>query len=218
MDAVVEPGHQHPALRIVQRGNQLAQRLERVVDGSPEGAGVQVGAGTADLQLQGQRPPERVGQGWAVRAEHPGVGGDGDIGDEVALVAMQEGAQARAADLFLSLEQADHVDRQPPSRAQQCLDGLDVAEQLALVVARPSPEELGPADLGGERWRAPLAQRVDGLDVVMAVDQHGRTAGRVPPGGKDSGWRAVLTTLTCGSPARRSRVASQSAAARTSRS
>lgn len=51
-------------------------------------------------------------------------------------VRCDEGLEVRAADLFLALEQAFHVDRQPGVRSQQALDGFDVSEHLAFVVAR----------------------------------------------------------------------------------
>ena len=57
--------------------------------------------------------------------------------------------------------------------AQQVLEGLDVHEELALVVVGPAAPD-GPVDhLRVKGIVRPLVQRLDGLDVVVAIDQHG---------------------------------------------
>ena len=86
--------------------------------------------------------------------------------------------ERRAADFLLALEDELDVVAELPG-AEQVLEGLDVHEQLALVV-------IGPAGIDGllprrgvrrdDRLKGvgpPLLQRLRRLDVVMAIDEDG---------------------------------------------
>ena len=57
--------------------------------------------------------------------------------------------------------------------AHQVLKGLDVHEQLALVVVGPAAPDGPVVDLRVEGIVVPFVQRLHWLDVVVAVDQHG---------------------------------------------
>src|SRR5271157_2594290 len=94
---------------------------------------------------------------------------------------LQKRDQVWAADLFLTLEEALHVDRQRAARSHMGLDRLDMGEHLSLVVAGATTIQFLVADHRPERWYRPGRQRVDGLHVVMAVDQHGRPPRRMQP-------------------------------------
>ena len=60
---------------------------------------------------------------------------------------------------------------------KQGFDRKDMGERLALVVVGAAAEDLPVDDGRFERGRAPLADRVDRLNVVMSVDQNRRRAG-----------------------------------------
>jgi hypothetical protein len=98
-----------------------------------------------------------------------------------AAVLAQQRRQARAADLLLALEQARDVDRQLAAGAQVGLDGRDVRQQLALVVRGAPTVEGVAADRRGERRRAPGAQRLGRLHVVVAVDEQRGPFAQAPP-------------------------------------
>ncbi len=85
-----------------------------------------------------------------------------------------EEVEVRAARLLLALEDDLHVDRQTAGLSKVRLDGLEVNEELALVVGGAAREQLLVADGRLERWRRPLVERIDRLDVVVAVDEHRR--------------------------------------------
>ena len=68
-----------------------------------------------------------------------------------------------------------------PGLRQVRLERLDVHEQLALVVGRPAREQLVVANRRLERRRDPQVERVDGLHVVVPVEEHRRRARRVQP-------------------------------------
>jgi len=61
-DVVVEAGDGHPPLGVVQPGQKLGQRLDRVVDGAAVVAAVQVAARAVDGQLHLHDPAQTVAQ------------------------------------------------------------------------------------------------------------------------------------------------------------
>jgi hypothetical protein len=61
-----------------------------------------------------------------------------------------------------------------PPGAEQRREGHHVHVDLALVVRRPTGEHAAPLDHRLERRRVPEIERIDGLDVVMAVDEDRR--------------------------------------------
>ena len=74
------------------------------------------------------------------------------------------------------------------------LGSLDPGQHLALVVTGAAGEDATVANRWGEGRRDPLVDRVDWLDVVMAVDRHGRRAGLTEPLGGDH-WMAAAGHL-----------------------
>ena len=72
------------------------------------------------------------------------------------------------------------VDRQLAPGREVRLQGLDVQEELALVVGRAAGVDAPVAHGGLEGRRGPEVERLGGLHVVVAVDQHGRRAGGRP--------------------------------------
>ena len=91
--------------------------------------------------------------------------------------------QVGAADLLLALKQEGKVHGRSAIRARQRLDRLDQREQVGLHIGRTAGVDVAVADRRFERRRLPERDRVDRLDVEMAVDQHGRLSRRGVPAG-----------------------------------
>ena len=70
---------------------------------------------------------------------------------------------------------------QPPVDGEEAADGLDRDGRRPLHVGGAARIEASVALRRLERRRVPELQRVDGLHVVMAVDDQGRAAGRAGP-------------------------------------
>jgi hypothetical protein len=62
-----------------------------------------------------------------------------------------------------------------------CFERFHVEEELPFVVHRSASEDLSVAHGWLERRRCPQLERLRRLDIVVAVDENGRRAGRVPP-------------------------------------
>ena len=193
---VVETGKGHPPRPVVEGGHQPAGPVGGVGDGAAEHAGVQVAPGGADVDVEGHQPPHAGRDRRHVGRPHAGVGDDHHGAGQAGPLRLQQRLEVGAADLLLALDDDLHVDRHLAGAvpAEEAADGLEVAEDLALVVAgAPAEQPAGPQ--GGLEGRGgPLVQRVDGLDVVVAVDQRRRGAvgvepvavdGRVPLCGQD---------------------------------
>ena len=66
---------------------------------------------------------------------------------------------------------------------QQRLERLDLRNHLALVVDRAAGVEVAVALCGLEGRREPFVERIGGLHIVVAVDEHGGLTGSMKPVG-----------------------------------
>jgi len=90
-------------------------------------------------------------------------------------VAADDLVEVRAADLLFALDDPADVDRQPAVVVERADDG-ETDSELAFVVGRPAREQLPVALRRLERRRVPQLERVDGLDVVVVVEQQREVA------------------------------------------
>ena len=181
---------------------RLGGRLDRLVelgDIDPPGASLQVGEQTnqgfhrvgrraavaARMQIPLQGPHLNLGIAHAAKA---GVDGrqSGSIvahvghhdrvhGGPLGLAAEQIEDHPAAALLF-ALDDEVHIEGRLAVGIQRRLIGLEQREDLALVVHGPPGIQLSVPH-GGLEWRGdPLVDRIDRLDIVVAVAEHRRLA------------------------------------------
>jgi hypothetical protein len=180
-NAVVEAGHGHRAVGVVQAGQDLAEHMQRVGHGPAVPARVQVGVGAPHRDVHRDQALGCQRQRRLARPPHRPVGRDDQVGREFGGVAGHERRQVRAADLLLALEEEPHVERQAALLVQERLGGLEHDVDRALVVGRaPAPHDVAVhAQL--ERGSLPLGQVAGGLHVVVPVHQDGRRPGGAEP-------------------------------------
>ena len=169
---------------VVQRGEQVGQRVQRVGHGAAEGAGVQVDGRPAQVDLASASPRMPMQALGTSAAEHAGVADDDDVaGQPVAPLAQQRG-EVRRAGLLLALDQeactvTAGVSRPVAARCARRPSRWNAT--LALVVGGAAGVQLGsPLDGRLERRVRPQLQRVDRLHVVVAVDERDRRVRRRP--------------------------------------
>ncbi len=101
-------------------------------------------------------------------------------------MAVEQFLQTFASLLLLSFDGEDDVDRQGSLGLESGLDGVDVHQDLALVVSGAAAEDLAVANLGFEGSARPLVEGIGGHDIVMAVEENRRQiVGNVLPGPYD---------------------------------
>ena len=91
-------------------------------------------------------------------------------------MGLDEVVEIGGADFLLALEDDADVDRQAAVLLQVRFDGLEVHEDLALVVGGAARVDLAVADRRLERRRLPQLDRIDRLHVVVAVEEDRRRA------------------------------------------
>lgn len=140
---------------------------------------VLVGAVQPDLALG--EAPHPGAHGGCVLGPHAGVGDDHRVGGEPVGALLDEGAEVRRAGLLLALDQQLEVDGRSGTagRGEVGADPECVEEHLALVVGGAPREEPVAAYDGLEGVGVPAVLAGGGLDVVVAVDQHGGGLGVV---------------------------------------
>ena len=117
----------------------------------------------------------------------------------------------RRADFLFALDEHLDVHRKRSGLTQPGLDGLEVHEDLALVVGAAARVDLAVAYRGLEGRRDPLVQRINGLHVVVAVEEDGRRALCAEPFAVDDGIAWRLDQAHAGRPMRSSSSAVHSA-------
>ena len=147
--------------------------------GAAVSTGVQVDGRQLDVDLGVHQPAEPDRDRGHVALEEPRVADDHGIRAEAVTVLGDPRLQAHGPVLLLALEHEREVDRgRPPDRAQR-LERGEVHDELPLVVGDAAADEPAIADEGLERGVLPQVERVDGLHVVMAVDDGRRRARRL---------------------------------------
>src|SRR6185369_14080735 len=82
---------------------------------------------------------------------------------------------------FRTAPQELDVHRQFPPNFHDGPQSLDMGPKLAFVVGGAAPVEATSSYLGLERRTRPQLERIRRLDVVVAVEKHGRLAGSSEP-------------------------------------
>ena len=100
-----------------------------------------------------------------------GVGNHDGVTTEFIAVFPQKRRETLAANFLLTFDDKGQVAGQRRVRFQVRLDGFEVGEVLAFVIAGAAGEERAAFDARLERRRFPKLERFGRLNVVMAVNQ-----------------------------------------------
>ena len=144
VDLVVETGQRHAAVAVVQAGQQLRERVQRVGHPAAERPGVQVPVRAAQVDLGVDQPPHAGAHRRDVRRPHRGVGDHDHVAPEPVACGPQQRGEVRRPGLLLALDQQLERDRRRAAAAggRAGLRGQRVEQDLALVVGRAAPEQL----------------------------------------------------------------------------
>ena len=113
--------------------------------------------------------------------EHGRIGDHDNVSAQIGFVIADEIVEVRAADFFFAFDEELDVAGKAARLFQVGLDRLDVHEHLALVVRGTARVNLAVADRRLEWRRGPELERIDRLDVVVAVVEDGRLAWGAKP-------------------------------------
>src|SRR5699024_1375343 len=164
---------------VVQSRQEVGHGLEGVGHGATEGAAVQVPVGSVQVDLHVGDPAHAHAHGRDVGRPHGGVGDDDSVAVQTVPVVAHEVGEVHRPGLLLPLD--EHLDgdwrgvgagnRQGGPHTQ------GVEEDLPLVVGGAARVQGGAAQGRGEGLGLPGLDGVDGLHVVVTVDQDGRCVG-----------------------------------------
>jgi len=150
--------------------------MDRVGGRSPEETGMQVpiGCGNGDFLPDEAAQCRRDGRRFLV--PHAGVADERIVGLQFLGVCGKERLQRRRARFLLAFEKDGEADRQCAVNLLVGAAGLEEGQQLSLVVrCAPARDDLAAAFELLDRWFEgvvfPEIERIDRLDVVMAVEK-----------------------------------------------
>ena len=170
------------AVGALERADDAPQRVDGIRRVAAERSRMQIDRSAAGVDLDVQDPAQRAGHHRPVQLVESAVPHQHRIRAQLLAVLAQVLRQRIAGALLLALDEEADVQRQL-ARPGQVLHGLDRGHVVALVVARPSREQVSVSHVRLERRRLPFVDRVGRLHVVVAVDRQVRLAGRAVPFG-----------------------------------
>lgn len=94
-------------------------------------------------------------------------------------MGVEERFEVGAADFFFAFEEEGEVEGEVAVFGEGGGDAGDVGEELAFIVGAAAGVDSAVFDARFEGRGDPLVERVDGLDVVVAVDEERGAAGLV---------------------------------------
>jgi hypothetical protein len=145
---------------------------------------VQVAVGAGDFDVLIDQPAQRSGHSRRLGVPHGGIADQRQVEFELGGIVAHEFEQIPRAALLLALDHGGDRQRQLAGDRLEGAAGLDEGHRLAFVVAGAARDnDLAAAgqrfDARFERRRLPLVQRIDRLDVIMAIKQHARPGSAV---------------------------------------
>jgi hypothetical protein len=190
-DAVAQARDGDGAVIVDERGEHPRERHGGVRDRPAPDAGVEARPERADLDLQRHQAAERDGHGREAGIQVAGVGEHHGVGVEAPPVLTQELPQMLGADLLLALDHHAHVERELARAAHPAVHRRGVDEDARLVVGGPAAVEAPLAHGGLEGRRSPGALLTGRLDVVVRVEEQGRSPAVPDALAVDVGVRAL---------------------------
>src|SRR5690606_21110221 len=155
LDTLLEALDLDDAVLVVEGGEDLGQRPDRVGDGPTVHPRVKVAPGTPDLELHGRQAPRPYRHRRNADAVDTAVGADGEVGSEHFTVLLEELGQVGAADLLFPFDEEGQVYGRQAAVGGVSLHRLDGDEHAALIVTGAAAVDLAVADLGFEGLRVP---------------------------------------------------------------
>ena len=191
-DGVVEAGDLHFAEFVVQGRDETRDHRCRIRHGTAVDARVKIEGGAVDFEFETGDAAEAVGHRRDAGTDHAGVGDGADVALERVFVHFEEGGEVGRADFLFAFEEEDDVHGEFAVGLESLFDAEDMGEMLAFVVRCAAAVDLVSDEGRFKRRGAPLRDRIDGLDVVVTVDEDGGTPRFDLAAGDDDGMPGRL--------------------------
>ncbi len=166
----------------MQTGENIGQNMDRVCGSTTEEAGMQIAIGSGDDDFLTDQAAQRCGNRRRLVIPHACVADQSVIGFQLTRVGVQEGLERRRTGFLFTFEENGDADRQRTADLLIDPARLDEGHQLPLVIRRSTARNhlstlTDIFQLGIEGIVLPQIDRIDRLDVVVAVKQHMRRVG-----------------------------------------
>src|SRR5690349_550897 len=129
---------------------------------------MQIARWSLQNHLQGRDPAQCISERRMAQARHSSIGNDDGITTEFLAVRFEERRKMGASHLLFALDQEREIAREFCPGFKVSLDGFEMGEMLAFIVARSTPEKRSTFDSSFEWRRLPKFKRLRRLHVVMA--------------------------------------------------
>lgn len=151
---------------------------------------MEVLGGAVDVDFAVEDAAEAGAEGGETGGEHFGIADDGGVGGEFFDVGGDVGFDVLAAGFFFAFNEDFDVAGEASVALDQPAEGGEEDERLTFVIAGAAGVDVVVLDDGFKGRRVPEVEGVDGLDVVVAVEEERGLAGGEEGLGVDEGVAA----------------------------
>ncbi len=187
-------------------GQDARKHAQRILRRAAEQSGMQIPVGASQPDLLVDEPAQRRRHHGRRRIPHAGIADQREIELELVGIVLDEAEQVVRAAFLLAFDHHGDRERQFAGDGGECATRLDEGHHLAFVIAGPARhDDLAAIRQRRDAWckwrRLPKSERIDGLHVVMTVEEDARRLAvgartafahhdRMPLGRPDAGLKA----------------------------
>ena len=179
LHAIVEAGNGDAAVVVEQAAEDAGQHPDRVLRAAAENAGMQIAVGGLDPDFFIDQAAQRRRDRRRVRVPHAGVAHQREVGLEVLLVRSRNGTKffeptssSPSMTMVTSTGSEPVTDFQARQASTKVINWpLSSSAPRATMILRPSAWSVTTGSNGG---RCHKFERIDRLNIVVAIEQHMR--------------------------------------------
>lgn len=137
---VVETGHIHPPICIMERSAELGEGLDRIAQDAAVQTGMEIRARPGDLKVKQHQPAQATRDDDLVLPRTAGIGKQNEIRLAQAFrMSSEKPRETRAADLLLALDHKSDPQGQIRPAFEQAGHRRDMGQERPLLSAAPRP-------------------------------------------------------------------------------
>ena len=157
-------------------GDEAGENRGGVGHRSAVDARMEIGGWADDADFEGGDATQSVGEGGNTWRNHSRIRNGDDIAGEIESVGEEKLLEVDAPDFLFALDQYEEVHGEISDLLERFRDPEEVRKNLSLVIGSSASEDEAVGDARGKGRSNPEVERIDGLDIVVAVNQN-----RAPP-------------------------------------
>ena len=156
----------------METGDEAGENRGGVGDRSAVDARMQIGGGAGDADFEGGDATQSVGEGRNAGRDHSCVRNSDDIAGELVAVGEKKLLEMDAPDFLFAFDEHEEVHGEISELLERFCDPEEMRKNLSFVIGSTASKDEAIGDARGKGWSNPEVERIDGLDIIVAVNQN----------------------------------------------